>query len=123
MIITIDTTKDSQEDIRKAIALLQQIAHGNSNQSNQNYGHNPPVNSAFDFSTPSSSSNGYNQAPVSSQPADNGFAAMFGDMGSSNSSQVQVTSSLSNQPLSNVAATSQTSTAPKKKERFDFETY
>ncbi len=119
MIITIDTSKDSQEDIRKAIALLQQIAHGASSQSGQSYGHNPPVNSAFDFSTPSSSS--YSQSSANSPQPDNGFAAMFGDMGSS-SNQTPVTSSLSNQPLSNVAASNQTST-PKKKEKYDFETY
>lgn len=119
MIITIDTTKDSQADIQKAIALLQQIANGSyQNYSNNSYqNQNAPVNSAFDWSTPSSNSQ---SAPQSSSAPVNGFAAMFDD---ANVNSTPSITSYSGQPLTNVAAQSTSNPVPKKREKYDFETY
>ncbi len=94
MIITIDTSKDSLADIRRAIALLQQIASDGvylssgylSVNPNSNQGYVNPFTSPLPSSQNNlqmlSHSNQLNQSNVSAQSsssAADGFAAMFGD--------------------------------------------
>lgn len=149
MIITIDTSKDSVADIRKAILLLEQIAGGySSSSSSANSYLNPngvqsnsssgwAVNQGFGASNyssnadsaNSSSSFSQNQQPInqqsasaSQQTANDGFAAMFGGM---------EVLPVSNQTPSQITPTSQQITQtysdsgrlPKKQTTYDFETY
>jgi len=144
MIITIDTSKDSVNDIKKAIALLQQIAgdsasynsYGNTNNNTYNNASNSYAN-PFSSPLPSSSNYSNSQNPtqttsqsVQSQNASDGFMAMFGDVPTNSNSSVQTQNSTNSaQPLPSIIGlpvqekTTNADGTPKKRVAYEFDTY
>ncbi len=110
MIITIDTSKDTPQDIAKLILLLKQFT-------NESASH-PQTNDSYSNIQPTITQSSYAQP---TQQVQDGFASMFGDM--------SVVTNTQSVPLTSTAAqaqpttTTQQQTPAPKKTSYTFELY